>query len=351
MKKVSLAILFLLLILSGLALISCTKDATSAPNFVFKKSTQNGVVAKIGGRDVREGEIIRGIESDIFDAEMKVFELKMHKLRAMLLEYLMNSDPRKKGLTNDQYLEKFITKDAIPSKKEIQAFIVERKIPKQHLNDQMKQRIKQFLGDQKKKKAVEVWLGEKTKNDPIEVYLNKPERPRFNVNITPQDQTYGSKSAKVKIVEFSDFQCPYCSKAALTMKQLKKKYGSKILVVFKNYPLPFHKDAKKASEYGLCANEQSSDNFWKLYYKMFENQSKLDEDSLKGYVKELGLDVDKINKCIVSGKYIAKIESDIKDGEKVGVKSTPTFFINGQLVSGALPVEQFQAIIDEELKK
>ena len=268
----------------------------------------------------------------------------------MILEKFMTMDPNKKGLTNDQYLEKYISKGKEPSKEAIEKFIKERKIPKQHLNAQLKQRIKQFLSEQIKKDAVDSWLASKTKKDPVEVYIHQPKRPVFNAQVGDAPWA-GGANAKVTIVEFSDYQCPFCSKAALTMKKLKKKYGKKIKVAFKNYPLPFHKDAKKASEYGLCANEQNPKLFWKMYDTMFANQQKLSEDDLKKYAQKHGVDMKKLKSCLDSGKAAKQIEKEMSEGEKLGIKSTPTFFVNGQLISGALPIENFEKIINQELKK
>ena len=130
------------------------------------------------------------------------------------------------------------------------------------------------------------------------------------------------------------------------MEELKKKYGNKIKIVFKNFPLPFHVFAKKAAEAGFCAYEQGQKKFWMMYDKMFSDQSKLSETDLKKAAKLIGLDTKKFNSCLDSNKYSKQVEQDLAYGKQIGVKSTPTFFVNGQLINGAHPSKVFEDIID-----
>ncbi len=327
---------------------SCNEKVESKPNLVFKSSGEQvnkGIAAKVAGEEVSYQRLYQGIENEIFEAEMKVYELKMNRLKAIMLETFMKNDPNKKGLSNDEYLEKYISKDFKPSQKEIDEFIKNRGIPEDSVNDKMKERIVNFLSMENKKKDVDAWINKKTKSNPVEIFFEKPSRPTFDVEIS-NEPTWGDSSAKVTIVEFSDFQCPFCKKGKNVMDELKDKYGKKIKIVFKNFPLPFHINAKKAAEAGLCANEQGSENFWKMHDKMFNDQTNLDVKSLKDHAKKLGLNQDKFNKCLDSNKYAAAVEKDLEYGKKIGVKSTPTFFVNGQLVNGAHPKEVFVEIID-----
>ncbi len=160
---------------------------------------------------------------------------------------------------------------------------------------------------------------------------------------------FGDKQAKVKIVEFSDFQCPFCSRGANVLTEIKKKYGKKVAVAFRHYPLPMHPQAKPASEASMCINEQSPDKFWTYHDKLFAAQDKLDNDSLKRVAKEVGANMDAFNKCFDSHKYADLVQADMDYGTKIGVRSTPTFFVNGRLVQGAQPFDVFKDMIDEEL--
>ena len=218
----------------------------------------------------------------------------------------------------------------------------------------MKERVKKYLLMEKKKEAVEGWIAKKTAKNPIEVYINKPTRPIYEVE-EGSSPRWGAADAKVTIVEFSDFQCPYCKQGAEILKQIKNKYGKKVTVVFKNFPLPFHTNAKGAAIAALCANEQGSDKFWRLHDFMFANQAALTRDALKEAVgnagNKLGLDKSKFASCLDSNKYLKAVEADMEAGRKVGVKSTPTFFVNGMIVNGARPMAEFSELIDAELAK
>lgn len=153
-----------------------------------------------------------------------------------------------------------------------------------------------------------------------------------------------SGNAKVTIVEYSDFQCPYCARVVPTVKKIEETYGEDVEVLFKHFPLAFHSYAKKAAEASECARDQGK--FWEYHDKLFENQNKLDEKSLKKYAEELGLDTNGFNKCLDSGSKTAKVETDFEEGKSLGVTGTPSFFINGQKVVGAQPYEKFAEIID-----
>jgi protein-disulfide isomerase len=338
------------IVFSFLAFWACTEKAVSKSQFIFKEAPNKNAVAKFKDKVITHDELYGDIKHEIYDLEKKIFDLKMNKLKAILLKTMMESDPKYKGLTNDEYLNKYIAKNINISSKEIMAFAKERRIPDNQLNDQIKDRIKTFLMAQKKQKEVENWMNKQLSKNPAEVYLTKPKAPI--VEIAAGDSPFAGKAdAKVTLIEFSDFECPFCSKGAKIVDQLKKKYGNKLKVVFKNFPLPFHKNAMNAANAALCANEQDSKKFWKMHDHLFENQSKLDEKSLEEAAKKVGLDMAKYKECYASKRHQNKIEADKKLGQDSGVKSTPTFFVNGRMVSGAVPVDKFSEIIDEELKK
>jgi protein-disulfide isomerase len=329
-----------------LLLQSCTK-ANTKTQFTYMPANGNGIVASAGDITITEKELLLGIESDLYNAEKKIFEIKFNRLKALLIEKVMALDPKKKGMTNDEYLEKIIASTIKISDKEIKAFIKEKNIPKAHVNEQIKVRITEFLKVQKKKDAVDGWLGKKLNKTGVKVYIDQPARPVFDVKVGDSPNTH--PKAKVTLVEFSDFQCPFCKKATETVQALKKKYGSKLNVVFKQYPLPFHNHAAKAAEAALCANDQGK--FWQLHDQMFIDQSKLAVADIKTSAKKLGLNMAKFEKCLDSSAKSGEVKSNINEGQDVGVKSTPTFYINGQLLSGAQPLETFSELIDAELAK
>ncbi|MEA9357807.1 thioredoxin domain-containing protein [Bacteriovorax sp. PP10] len=334
----------------AVVVIACNKDAQSKPNFIFKPAPSKEIVASMGGQPVLEKDLVKGIESDLYEAELKVYEIKYAKLQSMLLERFMNQDPDKKNLTNDEFLDKFIAKNVKITDAQVEAFIKERQIPKDQINPEIKARIVEYLTVESKKVAVDNWIAEKTKKTPVEIYIQKPSLPMFEVNVGDAPFKGGS-DAKVTIVEFSDFQCPFCSKGAQVLSAIEKKYGNKVKIAFKHYPLPFHAQARIAAEASMCANEQDTKLFWKMHDAMFADQSKLDKDNLIATAKKAGVKEAEFKACLESGKFKAKVDANVAEGGVIGIKSTPTFFINGKLISGAQPLEVFSEVIDSELAK
>ncbi|WP_224248316.1 DsbA family protein [Hyalangium gracile] len=159
----------------------------------------------------------------------------------------------------------------------------------------------------------------------------------------------GSSDAPVTLVAFSDFECPFCSRAANTVKLLEDEYKGKLRVAFKHQPLPRHANAKLAAAASMAAHEQGK--FWEMHDKLFANQTALDRASLERYAQELNLDVGKFKAALDSNKYDEQIAKDSEQGTQVGASGTPTFFVNGRQIVGAKPIEVFRRVIDEELKK
>jgi len=164
----------------------------------------------------------------------------------------------------------------------------------------------------------------------------------------------GPADAKVTIVEYSDFQCPFCSRGYATMEnEVLKQYGDKVRFYYKSYPLPFHPWAKPAAIAAECAKEQKGDAFWKLYKSFFENQGQMNKDNVKDkateYLADTGIDMTKWGDCFDNQKSAAAVDAQMQEGSSVGVRGTPGFIINGRLVSGAQPFDSFKNVIDDEL--
>jgi protein-disulfide isomerase len=169
------------------------------------------------------------------------------------------------------------------------------------------------------------------------------------IDVPAEAPAFGPKHAKVTIVEWSDFECPFCSRVVPTLQKIKETYGKDVRVVFRHQPLPFHANAKPAAEASLAAHEQGK--FWEMHDKLFSNQKALDRATFEKYAQELKLDMGKFKAALDSGKYRAQVEADSAAGSAVGANGTPTFFINGRQFVGAQPFENFKQAIDEELAK
>jgi protein-disulfide isomerase len=152
----------------------------------------------------------------------------------------------------------------------------------------------------------------------------------------------------VTIVKFEDFECPFCKNVQPTLAAVLKKYDGKVRVVHKDLPLEqIHPQAQLAAEAARCAGEQGK--FWEYHDALYGNAPKFGAQELKTYAKNIGLNATPFDQCLASGKYKAAVQKDLSEGAQLGLTGTPTFFINGREISGALPVESFSAIIDEEL--
>jgi protein-disulfide isomerase len=159
----------------------------------------------------------------------------------------------------------------------------------------------------------------------------------------------GPADAKVTIVEFSDFQCPYCSRGRNTMEEILKAYPKDVKLSFKHYPLPFHKEAEPAARASWAAQQQGK--FWEYHDALFQNQDKLGADFYVATAKELKLDVDKFKKDMESEAAKQQVKDDMEIGAKNGIQGTPGFFVNGVAVKGAYPASHFKGIIDRWLNE
>jgi len=177
---------------------------------------------------------------------------------------------------------------------------------------------------------------------------NKPIDPTKQQQIAASDApSFGPADSKVTIVEFSDFQCPFCSKAAAAVKEIKSKYGTKVHFVFRQFPLSFHQNAHLAAEAALAANAQGK--FWEYHDMMFENQKSIERADLEKYAKNVGLKVDAFKKALDSKEFAPKVDSDVKLGGEVAVQGTPTMFLNGKRVQNPTDTAAISKMIDDAL--
>jgi protein-disulfide isomerase len=210
--------------------------------------------------------------------------------------------------------------------------------------DSVRSAIRDYLLEERTRDAREAFLNRLKEKTPVTLSLEPP-RHTLAAAASPAK---GPENAPIEIVEFSDFQCPYCLAANPTVKRVLETYGDRVRFVYRNYPLPNHPQARPAAEAAQCANAQG--RFWLYHDRLFANPSKLTEGDLKRTAAELGLDTARFNACFDSHQFKDVIDADVQAGQDAGVSGTPAFFINGRELTGAQPFEQFQRIIDEELQ-
>lgn len=157
----------------------------------------------------------------------------------------------------------------------------------------------------------------------------------------------GPESAKIQIVEWSDFQCPFCGRVWPTLQQVRQEYGERVQVVFKHLPLRIHPKAPAAHAAAEAAHRQGK--FWEMHDRIFANQAEMAPEKYEAYATEIGLDLERFKKDVASAGVKQRIDADSKQAEEFGVSGTPSFFINGRYLSGAQPFEEFKKRIDAEL--
>jgi len=238
-----------------------------------------------------------------------------------------------------------VAKTPAVTPEQVQAFYEANKNRIQQPLEKIKEQITSYLQQQGQEERRQALLKELRLRYPVTVALRAP---KIEV-ATDGKPSLGPDSAPVTIVEFSDFQCPYCRQSQDTLKRLMAAYEGKVKLVFRDFPLRnIHPQAQKAAEAAQCAAEQQK--FWPYHDKLFAAAS-LQPDELKKFAQELGLKLEQFTACLDSNKHAAAIDADIQAGRNVGVNATPTFFVNGYLLSGAATYERFKELVDAALEQ
>jgi protein-disulfide isomerase len=307
-----------------------------------------GTVAIVDGKPITSADLEALAGSQLAQIRSQEYQIKKRALDELIARKLAEKEAAARGISTDELMRTEIeAKVPAITEAEQKAFYEQNKARMGNTAeaDALKQ-IEAYLRQQKVRERQVAFVNDLKAKTPVRVML---EPPRTLVATGADDPVKGAATAPVTIVEFSDFQCPFCSRVNPTLKQVEDKYGDKVRVVFRNFPLlQIHPFASKAAEAASCAADQGK--FWEMHDKLFANQQKLAVDDLKAHATELGLKADVFNQCLDSGKKEAEWKKDMDEGASYGLTGTPAFFINGRLISGAQPLEAFTAIIDEELE-
>ena len=283
-------------------------------------------------------------------AEQALFDGRKAALDAIIADMLVDQAAKAKNLAPEAFVKAEIAKRVKPvSDTDVRNFYVQNSDRMQGRTfEQMSPAINQYLGEQQQERAKADLIADLRKaGPPVRVLMDAP---RAAVVVNPDDPAQGKADAPVTVVEYSDFQCPFCLRVMPTLKELRAKYGDKMRLVWKDFPLTaIHPQAFVAAQAGNCAREQGK--FWEYHDQLFANQAALQPEFLKKYAAAAGLDTEKFNACLDTSKYEARVQNSMGIGMKLGVNSTPTVYVNGRMVNGAQPIEVFTQIIDEELAR
>jgi len=328
-----------------LGLNACTphsKNSAVSAKGTAARSAQDGmVVATFGDKTLTLKEL---------DAELgeSLYEARKQAASRIAFEAILREKAKQKGVSTKEFLEKEIEeRTKLPTEAEVMAvFEASRgRLPPDTQFESVRKDIENYLKNQAAQGVMpeiqETWLAEVNFKFTL---VFEPKR----VEVEATGPLKGPKEAQITIVEFSDFECPYCRRGAEVVAEVLKTYPTQVKLHFRHFPLEFHAKAPKASEAALCANEQGK--FWEYHDVLFGNQNKLEVKDLKEHAKTLALDEAKFVECLDSGRHAETIQKDMEAGQKAGVRGTPAFFINGVLLSGAQPIEKFKEVIEQELQ-
>ncbi len=304
-------------------------------------------VATVGDTPISRDTLEKHVKPKLIEVENQRYEVLSEGLDELISEQLIEKEAKAQNVTTEQLVATEVTaKVAAPADAEVQKVYDDNKAQLQGQTlEQVKPRIVEFLKQQKAAERQTAYLDELKKKYKTTVAL-KP--PKVEVATVGRPARGGGEQAPVTIIEFSDYECPYCKRAEEVVQKVRQTYGDKVRIVYRHYPLDFHANARPAAEASACANAQGK--FWEFHDKIW-TLSELSEPKLKGIAGELGLDQAKFDECLAKKQFKADIDKDMADASAVGVTGTPAFFINGRMLSGAQPFEKFKEIIDEELAR
>lgn len=306
------------------------------------------VAAVVAGEPVRLSEVDEGITGQLASLEQEMYDLRRAQLKQLVERRLFEAEAKARGISVDELVKIEISDKADEVSEEAMT----------QLYEQHKARLR---GRSREEMAPQLFLAVKDRNESArrkEFAATLAERadvqmvlspPRADIHIPDGAPVLGDEAADVTIVAFSDYQCPYCHRAQSTVEELLDQYQGRVKLVHMDFPLNIHPGAIPAARAARCAGEQ--DRFWEYHRNLLSELTDFSKEDLMRRAKALGLDEQPFESCLASDRYDAVIDAGFDEGQQLGVSATPTFFINGRRIQGAVPLEQFAEIIDEELAR
>lgn len=315
----------------------------------------NGVVARVADRVITLEEVDEeALQADTstfrgMRLEQALYEARSRTLSTLVADLLIELEADERGVSPQELMASEVLGDVPPvTDAEIESWFEANaaRIGSPPL-DEVRDAILRALTEDRQQTALYDYVTALRSKWDVSVSL---EPPRTEVEVAASDPSKGPADAPIVIVEFSDFQCPFCRQVVPTLQEIEAEYPGKIRRVFKDFPLASHPEAFKASEAARCAGDQG--RYWDFYTTLFENQRNgLEVDDLVRYAGEQNLDVEAFSTCLDASTHAASVQSAFDEGQSYGVAATPTFFINGRELAGAQPFETFRRVIDEELAR
>ncbi len=313
---------------------------------LFTLPVRAEVMATLDDISITSEEVDVAARGPMMKIMSEMYDIKRNALEEIIDNKLLERDAKQKAITVEKLKLQIQNKAPVPTSSEARSIYEMQKQRYQGKTfEEVEKQLMAQLTQQKRQMALYEHINVLRGQAKIKINL---ERPKIEVSVD-DDPSQGEKNAPITLIEFSEFQCPYCKKTRPTLDKLMSTYAGKIHYVFRDFPLGFHDQAKMVANAANCANEQGK--YWEYSKRLWDmqGQGKFTIEKIKALAVELKLDAGKFNSCADSDKYFAEIEKDTKDGAAAGVSGTPAYFINGKFLSGAQPYENFQQIIEEEL--
>ncbi len=334
----------------GLSLVVLAACSTAAQN---KQPAPADVVATVGSTSITLAQVdetaLQQPTGNFGNVKLSqaLYDARRAALDEAIGNLLLDQEAKARGIERTALLDREVNaKVQQPTDADVQAWYQENQARLQGATiDQVRTPIRAYLVQQRTAVAREAYLTQLRSKSTVTIRLDPPRQAVAEAD----SPAIGPKGAPIEMIEFSDFQCPFCYRVRPTVEKVLSTYGDKIRFVYRNYPLPSHPNAHPAAEAAQCANEQGK--FWPYHDRLFADPRKLSDADLKQAAADLGLDTAKFNACVDSHKYKARVDADMQAGDAAGVSGTPAFFINGRQLSGAQPYEAFKQLIDEELAR
>ena len=302
----------------------------------------DSLVANVGGVKITMSDLEQEESAKLLAARYQYYQVETKALNDLIDKKLLEQKAASEHLTVAQLLDREInSKVKDPTEDQMKVYYegIETDQPYEAVRDKILEKIRQLRIDRAKAAYLQTLRTESA----VYVVLAPPSATLDAAN---PEMTQGPKNAQVTLVEFADYECPYCQKVAPDVKKLAEDFSGKVSFAFKDFPLPMHPRAEKAAEAARCASKQNK--FWKFHDELFHSKE-LDVDQLKAQARALKLDPEQFDKCLDSGEEAAEVERDRKEGNRLGINGTPSFFINGHFMSGALDYATLRQAIEQQL--
>ena len=307
--------------------------------------TAETVLAEVNGRKVTREEVERMVIAQTLPLEEKLYAIRKAALENLITGRVLEDEARKRGISVAELRKQLMAGEVEVSQRRVEEAYAENASFFASMSpDEAKERLRLDLENQQRMQNYRTRLAELRASAKIELFLDQPKLPPIANDQTAA--TSGPANAPVTLVEFSDFQCPYCRDVQSTLKQVLQTYGKQVRLVFKHLPQQGHAGAFLASQAAYCAGEQSM--FWQYHDALFV-LTKLTNESLNEIAADIGLNVSTFQRCLSSESSAAAIRSDVREASRLGINSTPSFVINGRVIRGAADLGVFTSIIDREL--